>query len=371
MNKMKRLLPILAAVCLAVSCRQERAPQSTYIIPSTIEWEEASIDKMPLSKLFPGARAIRLETNDSCLIGRNGKVVRFDSLLFVQSANDILVFSDEGKFRHRISHAGNAPQEYVQLYDFCVQREEARLAVWVSTYGGIQVYDATDGHFLRHLPVEGHVNQFCPVNDSTVLVVAPEETVFKVCRPDGTVRKRFLKKDLANSGQKICQFTRCDRGTLYQLDDTRQAVLYDAQYDACAVVDLLPPQDGVLTMADNQTYYERYGFMNHPQKIAEQFVRLSSFKVHGHQIWLTTKHPDGRNVLTLFQDGRCTSYEYFPKAVSLQNDLISTTDLRFLSTLICCDSNTGFLFLVSSDLMQPADMEQEEENPVLLVVDCP
>ena len=64
MNQMKRLFPMLAAVCLAVSCRQERAPQSTSIIPSTIELKEASIDKMPLSKLFPGARAIRLETND-------------------------------------------------------------------------------------------------------------------------------------------------------------------------------------------------------------------------------------------------------------------------------------------------------------------
>lgn len=316
-----------------------------------------------LSDLFVRCKLVKLETNDSCLIGRNGKILKRDSVYYIQSGNDILAFDSKGSFRKKLSRVGNAPHEYVQLYDFDVMNINGTSEVWISTYGGIKIYDAETFLFKKEIFIEGHVNQFKYVNDSTIIIVTPDDVVFKIYDIHGNMRKGYMDKDLANCGKKIVQFTNIAGKVLYHLDDTGEAVVYDKLLDVIDTEYIIPNFDKLLTVDINRTYYERYGYIKQPEEIAKSFIRLSSIGVCGDDLILVTKHPDGKDMITLCKGNKCRSYEYFPKAIYLNNDIVETTDMRFLSTLICCDSDSGFLFMVPSTLLKN---DETEDNPFLL-----
>lgn len=358
---MKFLFIAIWIILLFSSCNGRMEKRKT-VFPFVTQFQE-STENVNLSDLFTKCKLVKLETNDSCLIGRNGKILKRDSVYYIQSGNDILAFDSEGSFKKKLSQVGSAPHEYVQLYDFDVMSIDGISEVWISTYGGIKIYDAKTFMFKKEIPMDGHVNQFKYVNDSTIIIVTPDDVVFKIYDIHGNMRKEYMDKDLANCGKKIVQFTSIAGKILYQLDDTGEAVIYDELSDSMNTEYIIPNFEKLLTVDINREYFERYGYIKQPKEISEFFIRLSSIRVCEDDLLLTTKYPDGKNRITLCKGGKCRSYDYFPEAIYLKNNIVETTDMRFLSTLICCDSDSGFLFMVPSTLLKN---DEKEDNPFLL-----
>lgn len=362
MCNIKKLVVLFAVFIFVSSCDNQKEIGKV-LFPSVGVTEEKN-ELTKLSELFKGCELVRLETNDSCLVGRNGKVIKKDSIYYVQSFNDVLMFDNKGRYKRKISHMGQANSEYVKLYDFNVVETNGEQEVWVSTHGGIKIYDAINCSFKREIPIEGHVNQFYYVNDNAIIIVTPDEITFKVCDSKGNVRKTYFEKDLANCGRKIVQFTKLQDCVMYQLDDTNEAVVYDISSDAFSTEVIIPRQKRLLQIEDNQEYYERYGYIEQSQKIEEAFIRISSFRCYNNNIMMVTKYPTGESKLTLGNVSSCTTYKFDPAPSPLINDIFKSDDLRFLSTLIGCESDSGFLFLIPDELIN--ENIDEENNPLLL-----
>ena len=344
------------------SCSHVEKKNQDVVIPNLTSFQSEE-EQLNLSKLFTDFRLVKLETNDSCLIGRNGKILKRGSVFYIQSANDVLEFGSDGHFMRSLSRVGNAPHEYVKLYDYDVLKSGNSHEIWISTLGGIKIYDAETLAFKRGLDIEGHVNQFKYVNDNTIILVTPGEVTFKVCNANGEIRKEFMKKDLANSGKKIVQFAEYEDKVMYHLDDTQEAVIYDKKSDSLYIGNIFPMQEGMLTSAINKKYYEEYGYMEQPDKVAEEFILPIALRTWKDNVALTMRYPDGKCTITLF-DGDKSKTCHYP--TSLHNDIIPTADMLFLSTLICCDSDSGFLFMISEE--RKSGKELEEDNPMLLDV---
>ena len=103
--------------------------------------------------------------------------------------------------------------------------------------------------------------------------------------------------------------------------------------------------------------------MEQPKKVAEEYIRPIALRTWKDNVALTTKYPDGKWTITLF-DGDKSKTCHYP--TSLHNDIIPTANTSFLSTLICCDSDSGFLFMISEE--RKSGKEIEEDNPTLLDV---
>lgn len=366
-NAMKTFRLIISLLVMAglVACHSEVTDSQHVLFPNVSVLDKTN-SETKLSSLFEKYKIVKLETNDSCLIGgRKMKFVKHDSRYYVQSYNDVLIFDEEGQFQNRLSKVGNSPEEYPQLYDFDVVRS-ASSEIWVSTAGGIMIYDANTLSFKRKIVVDGHVNKFKYVNDETIILVTPDDEVFKVCDKTGKIRKKFMKKDLANAGNKIVQFTVYAEKVIYQLDETAEAVVYDINSDSFSVQPLIPLEGDLLTVKDNRDYYEQYGYTEQYQYVVQDFVRMSSVRTFNDKVLIVTKHPNGKDCLTVSDKGKSATYELRPSAHGLRNDILEATDCSFINTLICCESDSGFLFMIPASLSDKGEMD--EVNPTLLDV---
>ena len=359
-------------MCLVFSlflgaCSRKESRQQEPLMPQPANFS-VSKTSMTLSGLLGGkCNVVRLETNDSCLIGgRTIKALKRFSSFYVRSYNEVLRFDGAGRFTGKLARAGSGPEEYVDLYDFDVLEVKGEKEIWVSTTGGIKVYDAGTFGFKRSIDVDEHVNQFQYVNDNTIILVTPDENTFKVCDLNGTVRHEFWDKDLANSGMKLVQFNAWHGQVFYQLDMTQDAVVYDPQSDSFRLQYMFPVQKGMLTVEANREYYDSYGYMQQVQEVMKDFACVGAVRCHGDNSMITTRDA-GRNYITVCRDGASHTYEYVPET-SLENDLIPTEDLSFLATLTACDSDEGFLFFISAEQISEEVGIDAEDNPILVDV---
>lgn len=312
-----RLIISLLVMAGLVACHSEVTDLQHVLFPNVSVLDKTN-SETKLSSLFEKYKIVKLETY-----------------------NDVLIFDEEGQFQNRLSKVGNSPEEYPQLYDFDVVRS-ASSEIWVSTAGGIMIYDANTLSFKRKIVVDGHVNQFKYVNDETIILVTPDDEVFKVCDKTGKIRKKFMKKDLANAGNKIVQFTVYAEKVIYQLDETAEAVVYDINSDSFSVQPLIPLEGDLLTVKDNRDYYKQYGYTEQYQHVVQDFVRMSSVRTFNDKVLIVTKHPNGKDCLTVSDKGKSATYELRPSAHGLRNDILEATDCSFINTLICCESDSGF-----------------------------
>ncbi|MDR1783172.1 MAG: 6-bladed beta-propeller [Dysgonamonadaceae bacterium] len=64
---------------------------------------------------------IKLETNDSCLIGQISKIQYIDDKIYLLDNNSVFVFNKDGRFDKKLSKRGGGPEEYIQIMDFEVR----------------------------------------------------------------------------------------------------------------------------------------------------------------------------------------------------------------------------------------------------------
>lgn len=365
---MKRIsMTILILGLILISCKEKQEKLNEAPILKIKELLSPK-SKIKLSEIFRNYHLIPLETNDSCLIGgRGNKIVKHNSSIYILSQNTILHFNQEGHYINKLSSIGNGPNEYPSIFDFDVLTINDEDEIWISTSGGIKIYDVETTLFKRKISIDGHVNQFKYVNESTILAVTPEDFIFKVCNMDGTIRSQFIKKDIANSGQKFNQFFAINNLIVYQLDDTQQGVVYNEKTDSMYYQDILEATKTILTPQINRDYYERDGYTEQSKNVRDNYSCLSTVRTIGDNVILTIFSPNEKKEMIVGKRGEYTIYPYGENSI-IENDIVPTEDLRFLSTIICSNGDDSFLFMIPTISIDKKENVNEDDNPWLLEV---
>lgn len=94
-----------------------------------------------LSQIADSVEYVKLENSPESLVKQAWSVHVCDSFIFVAQYNSLLQFNRKGKFIRQIGKKGRGPQEYVNVYGLCVNRNDQRLYVNAGKSKKIQVYD--------------------------------------------------------------------------------------------------------------------------------------------------------------------------------------------------------------------------------------
>lgn len=365
----KKLLPFgLVTVCLTmIGCSAQREERSSDTIFPAVDITAEVEDVAKLTDLFPSHRLVHLETNDSSLIGGDQiKILKRDSAFYIRSYNDIIVFDNDGKFVGKLSKIGQNRDEYTAVLDFDVATIGDRKEILIASHKKIKRYDAQTFEFIGEIDNKDFVNQLYFVNDSSLITVSPSDIVMNVIDLDGNVRKSFLEKDVANSSFSPLQFRKLADGRIaYKLDLTNEAVVYDPVKDEFNLATIMPQTGNLLTVENNREYYKQFGYRGMAKKTMQDFIWVSSVQTKGDDYIITCFHPGGKKTVTIGDGDEAKTYVYSENSANLSNDL-PTNDMRLLSTLICCDSDDAFLFMIEGDDF--VSDEVIDSNPVLLEV---
>ena len=100
---------------------------------------------------------LELSNDEDNLINAIDKLVVHDGCFYVMDRfrNTIFVFSEEGKYLHKIARSGRGPQEYIELTDFDVYDSEVYILSRANQ--AIYVYDK-DGNFRQIYPLDNWYN---------------------------------------------------------------------------------------------------------------------------------------------------------------------------------------------------------------------
>ena len=81
--------------------------------------------------VIKSVRLVKLES-DSCIIGEVDKIICNDTLLYILDrhiANEVFIFTKEGRFVNKISRHGHGKYEYTQLFDIFFNKERNSLCL--------------------------------------------------------------------------------------------------------------------------------------------------------------------------------------------------------------------------------------------------
>jgi len=304
---------------------------------------------------------LRLQTA-VLLGGRFKKVLKRDSVYYVSSFNEVVIFGSDGRFVNKLSKIGGGPDEYSDLSDFDIADTGSGREIMVATAGGVCRYRLPGLEFAGKIPYAGFANQLKYVNDSTIIIVAPDDVTFKILDMGGNVRKEYFKKDIANNCSKLVGFRTVGDKVAYQLVSANDAVVYDTATDSFSIMPIFNTDSPMQTAELNREYYDKFGMFDQTKELDKSYMGIGAFQCYGDNVVAVTTRTDGSRHFSFIDGNEVATGEIAPKAAFAENVKVDG-ELYYLSTMVCCDSDDGFLF------MMPEAIENgEEQNPSLLEV---
>ena len=135
-------------------------------IPDDSHGHKINIDEMLDSVFY-----VKLETTDSCLIGKIDKLL-FHSNKILVVENDrrlsILLFSTDGKFISKIGRLGQGPGEYVSIRDVAIDHINKNVVVLDASGKKLLYYDM-NGDFLKEQRLFYYPTSLAVLNDGSIL----------------------------------------------------------------------------------------------------------------------------------------------------------------------------------------------------------
>jgi hypothetical protein len=109
--------------------------------------------ELKLSDLVSNTRLVKLETNESSLIGIASRFLAGQKSIICINQSNILQFDSNGKFIRVIAKQGRGPDEFLNIFGFDMDREEKNLFFTSSNSKMIQVVDLITGKFINQIAV--------------------------------------------------------------------------------------------------------------------------------------------------------------------------------------------------------------------------
>ncbi len=176
---MKRLCVYLVCLSLLGGCGSRGGKAGAgdgYVVgesglmpPYRVELERAIGNPVAvgLSEIGGEITYLPLETSQRSLIGRIGKTIFNDSLIFVQSSFDrLMAFDRSGNFVRSYGNVGRGPGEFVQISDFAISPDNSKM--YVNAEYDLLAYDI-GGRFLKSSKLYD-VGKIAFYNDSLLIV---------------------------------------------------------------------------------------------------------------------------------------------------------------------------------------------------------
>lgn len=113
----KALIYVTGAIGLMLAACQPSAQKvkEDGLVHIDVAGAMEDLTELKISDLGTRVRYVPLETNDSCLIGRNPEIKVLDKQILVKSGDDLFSFDKEtGRFLNAIGHVGDDPEGYQQ-----------------------------------------------------------------------------------------------------------------------------------------------------------------------------------------------------------------------------------------------------------------
>ena len=115
MNKKHGCIAALASLLLGACQPSPQKAGDEALIHIDVAGAMEQTTELKVSDLGTRVRYVPLETNDSCLIGRNPEIKVLDKQILVKSGNDLYSFDKQtGRFLNSIGHVGDDPEGYSQ-----------------------------------------------------------------------------------------------------------------------------------------------------------------------------------------------------------------------------------------------------------------
>src|SRR5665648_770863 len=109
--------------------------------------------ELKLSDLVLKPRLVKLETNDSSLVGRDSRYLVGSKYIICITQSTILQFDSNGRFIRNVAKNGRGPGEFINIGGVDMDREEKNLFLTSSNSKLIQVVDLATGKFNIPIPV--------------------------------------------------------------------------------------------------------------------------------------------------------------------------------------------------------------------------
>jgi len=125
--------------------------------------------KIPFSQIFEEVQIIPLETNKESMIQKIKKFEIFSNRIYIldKKQKALLIFDAKGKFLKKIQSIGKGPQEYLNITDFNVNKNQIEL---LTPRGNIVTFDL-NGNFINKLNLKlgkKAVHYFTNISDDLV-----------------------------------------------------------------------------------------------------------------------------------------------------------------------------------------------------------
>lgn len=160
MKKAKKLLMIIGAIYLALSCVETGTIDHTGV--TVIELDPDKTEAIFLDSIVHNVRFVPLQTTSECLIESYSDIRLTGGKIFIHSdtpvQDAIFVFDMNGAFLFKIDSRGRGPGEYLEIKGFHVNVESGEILI--SDVNKILIYDF-NGMFLKSHSLEG----FDPLGD--------------------------------------------------------------------------------------------------------------------------------------------------------------------------------------------------------------
>lgn len=101
-------------------------------------------DDISLNPIIQNYKYIRLETNDSSIIGQINKLIYNDKYIFIgdfRQTKSVFVFSNNGKYLFKINKIGHGPEEFSYLDNFTINESNQEIILYVNGGGKLMIYD--------------------------------------------------------------------------------------------------------------------------------------------------------------------------------------------------------------------------------------
>jgi hypothetical protein len=184
MNKTK-FISLCVVILFLISCKEKK--QSVGVSTSkaiyTINLDSVKNEETPLnvSVIFKNVRTIILEDHDYAIIGAINEIQVFDNYIFVFDkfkAKKLFVFDKNGKYVRQIGNSGQGPGEYVELNDFCINKEKREIYL-LDNLRKILTYNIDTGKHLKTINynlVESRGVYITFLNNKFYIAIVPYDT---------------------------------------------------------------------------------------------------------------------------------------------------------------------------------------------------
>ncbi|MDE6369045.1 MAG: 6-bladed beta-propeller [Muribaculaceae bacterium] len=344
--------------------KSDKSQEKTALYPEiTLDHEQKQ--QVKLSDIFSDFKLIALETNEDCLIGDRGtRILKHDSLFFISSNNEILVFNNDGKYLKKLSAFGPGPEEYEQIGYFEIADDINE--IWICPFDGrtISRYDLDSFDFKGKLSFDFAPFSIKSLGDGLFIAnTSAEDGYFKIINSSGEIIESIYESDPANSGHTLVDFYYSPRNNkvIHQLRNSNDVIYYDLDSKKLGTSKLLDTDDNLLTAAANRKAMDELGYMEQMAYVRENYIQIVHAAEVDDMVIMILCYPDFKWKMLLSKNGKSVVIPYYPQDINIvENDIIDNVHPLTLNTIVCGDSDDSFIFM--------PNVQDTEDNPYILEV---